>query len=78
MEFRKFDGGKNRPDLIPVEFLAGVGSVLQYGAEKYGENNWTAGTQWSRVAGALLRHYLLWAAGEDYDQESGLHHLFHV
>ena len=37
---KKFDDGKLRLDLLPTESLKEVAKILQYGAEKYGENNW--------------------------------------
>lgn len=77
-EGKKFDEDKVRMDLIPVSMLTGVGKVLTFGAKKYGDRNWEAGIKWSRVYAAALRHLMAWWGGEEYDQESGLPHLYHA
>jgi len=78
-EGRKDDGGKLRYDLLSPEALRGIADVLRYGAAKYEDRNWEAGIKWSRVYAALLRHLVdAWWAGEDFDEESGLHHLDHA
>lgn len=61
-----------------------VVQVLEYGADKYGRNNWRAGTAWSRYLDAALRHmYELTACEYDkldtvLDTESGLPQIAHV
>lgn len=69
---------------MPLEYL--VYSVLvqdaivhKHGADKYGVRNWredaiTAST----YEGAMLRHFLAWAQGEDIDPDSGQPHLSHL
>jgi hypothetical protein len=52
--------------------------VLGFGARKYAAWNWAKGMAWSRPYGALLRHVIAWAGGEDLDPESGEHHLDHA
>jgi hypothetical protein len=74
----KHDSEKVRLDLIPTSLLNGVGEVLTFGANKYGDRNWEEGLAWSRVYGALLRHVTAWWDGETLDPESGLHHLKHA
>lgn len=69
---------------VPMEYL--VYSVLhddakvhKSGADKYGERNWRKSEILaSTYEGAILRHFLAWASGEDLDPESGLPHLSHV
>lgn len=75
---KKFDGGKLRMDLIPIESIEATARVLTMGAEKYGDRNWENGLLYSRVYAALLRHVLAWWKGETIDKESGLNHLDHV
>lgn len=77
-EGRKDDGGKSRTDLLAPEFLLAVGDVLRFGAAKYDERNWEKGMAWGRPLGAALRHLLLWAGGQRYDEETGLSHLAHA
>lgn len=74
----KFDAGKIRTDLLPVEALEGISGVLTYGAEKYGERNWEKGMSWGRCYGACLRHLFAWWRGEEVDPETGLSHLDHA
>ena len=77
-EGRKDDGGKLRMDLLAPEAIKGVAEVLTYGAAKYDDRNWEAGIRWGRVFAALMRHLWKWWGGEDFDEESGLHHLDHA
>lgn len=77
-EGMKFDQGKIRWDLLSPEFLEGTAQVLTFGAKKYGDRNWELGMDWNRPFGALMRHLWAWWRGEDYDIESGLHHLDHA
>lgn len=72
------DDGKARLDMIPARALFGLARVYEHGAKKYEPNNWRAGTGWSRVVGALLRHAMKFNSGETYDQKSGQHHMLHV
>lgn len=79
-EFKKFDGDK--PQLYRLanfqQELGEICNVMQYGAEKYGDNNWKQGATWSRYFSALMRHLWAWWRGEDIDPESGFNHLAHV
>lgn len=84
----KADAGKIRMELIPPEIMFALGSVLTFGAGKYGDRNWEAGMKWSRVFGALMRHMWCWWAGagkssENFafgstDDETGYSHLWHA
>ena len=67
-----------------MEYL--VYSVLEddawchkHGADKYGVRNWTKDKILaSTYEGAILRHFLAWASGEDIDPDSGRPHLTHM
>lgn len=72
---RRYDGGKVRLDLIPPEWIWGLGVVLTKGANKYADRNWELGMPWSKVWGPLLRHSFKWLMGEQFDKETGCHHL---
>lgn len=84
----KFDGGKERIDLMSPEFVFGVSKVLTFGAMKYGERNWEKGMSWGRCFGAAMRHMWAWWGGalptnENYafgvtDDETGFSHLMHA
>ncbi|MGF7158123.1 carbonic anhydrase/acetyltransferase-like protein (isoleucine patch superfamily) [Bartonella heixiaziensis] len=77
-EAHKNDDGKPRIELIPPLALIEIGKVLEFGAKKYGANNWRNGMHWSRFHGAALRHLLAWFGGEHKDAESDLSHLAHA
>ena len=68
---------KIRFDLIPTAAMVEVAKVFTFGAYHYGDRNWEAGFSWSRCIGSALRHFYKFTLGEDYDDESGLHHLAH-
>lgn len=77
-KFLKNDQGKARFDLIPPEFLFELARVLAYGANKYSDNNWARGAQWTRYFAAAQRHMWAWYNGEELDDESGHTHLAHA
>ena len=74
---KKFDKGKPRVSLIPTEVISGLAEVLTFGAEKYGDLNWTKGIEYSRLIDATNRHLLKFQSGIDLDEESGKSHLLH-
>ena len=67
--------GKNRLDLLPVEWFWGLGDVMTVGSQKYAARNWERGMSWCTVVGCALRHTFKFIAGERFDQETGCHHL---
>lgn len=67
-----------RFDLIPVVPLWEVAEVYGKGAEKYEDRNWERGYDWSLSFAALMRHAQRFWAGEDYDDETGKHHMASV
>jgi len=69
---------KIRFDLLPIAPIVEVAKVFTFGAWQYGDRNWEAGFSWSRCIGAAWRHFTKWLLGEEYDDESGLHHLAHA
>lgn len=78
IEGRKDDQGKLRMDLVPVDVIHAMATVLTDGANRYGERNWEQGMAWSRPYAALLRHITDWWEGEDIDPDSGRPHLWHA
>lgn len=74
----RYNAGKMRIDLLPYEWIDGLGRVLTMGAAKYAPRNWEKGLSWGDTVASLERHFLAWKAGEDYDPESKLHHMIHV
>jgi len=74
----KHDHGKNRIELIPSAALIEVAKVFTKGAEKYSDNNWREGFNWSRLQGAIQRHLHAWNTGENLDPEFEISHLAHA
>lgn len=74
--------GKPRLALVPRALLAGVAEVIwkssTAGGGKYPMDNWRKGLNYRDTADCLLRHVYAWLEGEDYDKETGLHHLKHA
>lgn len=65
-----------RYDLIPWEALAELASAYGKGSIKYGDGNWLkGGYRYTLAIGAMLRHLYRWIAREDFDPETGIHHL---
>lgn len=78
-EGRKYDNGKLRFDLVPIEELEELVRVYTEGAKKYDDNNWQkVDKAESRYFAALLRHACKWRKGEKIDSEFGTHHMAHV
>lgn len=76
---RKYDGGKDRWDLLPLGVVEDVVKVLTFGAQKYGPNNWQRVENGrERYYAALMRHLAAWRMGEAKDPETGLPHLAHA
>lgn len=72
-------GGKIKFSLIPLHLLAGTARVLMAGVTKYAAWNWAKGMAWSECFDCTIRHlFKWWYCGEDYDEETGEHHLDHV
>ena len=75
----KFDGEKNRYDLIPPFALDAVAEVLTYGAAKYSPDNWKKlEDAENRYWAAANRHMWAIRRGEDIDPESGMTHIAHA
>lgn len=74
----KQDAEKPPLALLSTFALLETGKVLQYGAAKYGPDNWRKGLAWRRLTSAALRHILAFNEGEDLDPETSLSHLAHA
>lgn len=83
---KRFNTGKPRLDLLPLDMLTGLARVLEMGEKKYGRNNWRKGAPATEQLGSLLRHLqpisevLNADKNSDtlYDTESGLPHIDHI
>jgi len=63
--------------LDPVALIQ-LARVAGMGANKYAPFNYLQGYAWSLSLNQLMRHALLFWAGEDTDSESGLPHMAHA
>jgi hypothetical protein len=76
---RKYDTGKLRWDLLPIDCVEDVVKILTFGAEKYEPNNWQGVENGrDRYFAALMRHLSASRQGQLIDEESGLSHLSHA
>lgn len=67
---KKFDNGKPRWDLMPLDVIEEIVKVLTFGAKKYGPNNWQNVEPFKdRYFAALQRHLVKWQQGCLYDEE---------
>lgn len=64
--------------LIPVEPLAEVARVYNYGKAKYSARNWEKGYAFSKSYDALQRHINAFWRRDTLDSETGLNHLAHA
>lgn len=61
---------------LPLPPLYGVALAMQEGARKYGRHNYRdAGVRASVYFDASLRHKFSWWEGQNFDPDSGAHHL---
>lgn len=76
---RKDDKGKPRWSLVPNKVMGLVVQALEYGAKRYGDDNWKhVPDSRTRYYDAARRHIDSWWDGEHLDTESGLPHLAHA
>lgn len=67
-----------RFDLVPLDAVAAIAEVYDFGSKKYADDNWRLGYQWSLSFSALMRHLTAFWEGVETDEESGLPHLAHA
>lgn len=73
------NGGKVSFSILPLHLLAGAARVLMAGRVKYAHWNWAKGMLWSVSFDCMMRHaFKWWYLGEDFDPETGEHHLDYV
>lgn len=76
----RYDDGKRLWHLLPTAATEAVIEVLEYGAKKYGDNNWRTAPFLTRnqIVNSLKRHQAAIDKGELTDPESNLFHSAHV
>lgn len=75
----KFDDGKMRISIVPLQILSDIAEVREYGIAKYkNPDNWRR-VDIERYANALFRHFAAFLhAPDSVDVESGLAHYKHM
>lgn len=74
----RYNENKPRFDLIEYDLLEPMAIVLGFGAQKYDVWNWKQGLHASTNIASLMRHLAALQSGEEYDKESGIHHIGHM
>jgi hypothetical protein len=75
----KYDSGKTRWELLPMETVEELAKVMTYGATKYPDDNWKKlENAEDRYFAAAMRHLSKHRAGELVDEDSGLLHAAHA
>ena len=72
---------KQRWDLFPIYIVAEATEIMQFGAIKYGEENWRKPMPRRRIRwyAAIMRHLFAYIfLNEHIDPESGKSHLAHI
>ena len=70
-------GAKLRLSLVNPEFIEEVAKVREFGVSKHGLDSYKLYPN-KMYIDAILRHVSAYQQGEEFDKESGLHHLSHV
>lgn len=79
MEVAKYDKGKPKLSLVPVQIIRDVAEVREYGVGKYSSpDNWKR-VEPQRYIDALYRHFLSFIEdNHSKDTESGIEHYKHM
>jgi hypothetical protein len=65
--------------LLPLDVVEKLVEIYEFGANKYGENNWrTIENGYKRCRAAMFRHLTAYDKGEQVDPDSGKSHLAHA
>jgi hypothetical protein len=73
----RFNSGKTQTREVYPAFIMGIAEVLTKSRDKYPSFNWCKPTKLSTPYESLMRHLMAFQMGEDFDVESGKHHLLH-
>jgi hypothetical protein len=74
----RFNEGKLKWSLVDFDSLEDMVKVLEFGAKKYGCNNWKKGLKTTEIVESLLRHTTAYIRCEDVDSESKISHIGHI
>ena len=75
----KADAGKPRLTLVPRRIIWAIAAIREYGARKYGADDYWKRVDIQRYRDAAFRHFRAYLDDPDgNDTESGLPHLWHL
>lgn len=74
----RYNEGKPRWSLVNFKSILPMVRVLEFGAKKYGDENWKLGLDKNPLLESAMRHLTAIIDGEEIDSESGLPHSAHV
>lgn len=74
----RFNQGKLRWSLVHFKSLEPLVRVLEFGAKKYGDYNWQKGLDRKEILESMMRHMTDLMDGNEYDEESKIHHIGHI
>jgi hypothetical protein len=78
------NAGKVQYELIPADALHALAEHYTKsggppgGPPKYPARNWERGMAWLKCFGCMMRHSWAWMRGEDFDADTGTHHMICV
>jgi len=76
----KYDKGKARWSLIPLDVIQGAADVFTFGANKYSDYGWQQGVleRPDKYISALMRHITEYQSGQRIDEDSGMPTMDHI
>lgn len=74
----RYNEGKVKWGLVHYESLIPMIRVLEFGAKKYEEWNWTKPMNKREILESMQRHLAALFDGEEIDPESGISHMGHI
>lgn len=74
----RHNSGKPRWSLIHYQSLLPLVEVLTFGAVKYSVDNWKKGFDKKELLDSMMRHVTALVDGQEFDEESKLHHIGHI
>lgn len=76
--FKKADSDKPDYTLLDKKAMEQFVKVLEFGANKYGRDNWRKCEDPKRYVSAMFRHLMALNDGETHDPETGIRHEAHI
>lgn len=78
MSALRYNQGKIQWSLVHFDSISELPKVLEFGAQKYSRDNWKKGLKLNEILDSMQRHLSSVIDGEQFDDESNLHHMGHI